>query len=422
MHQFPPGDSEDRSGSWIDADELVSQTLIITPSEKLRQRQLETEGVSTIRPVALARGSYLVGNNKHLGWPVGIKIGATLLCAYHQTLHHHGTGPQSDENTNQAVVVRSTDGGATWSDPIDIRNPDGVNDDEMVLDFGNCFGVLGGSVFLATKYGVYRSNDEGQNWTLLRGALTKKQTDHDFSCHFGPRMIIHPEKGLVVPVGVTLEPFLDLYSSKDEGITWTHERVTVSETIHPLEPTGIYHDGRLIFVSRSHSLPFAWHEEQSEPMHPVMMVSENDWFPMKHQGVTNISTYRWPDTTDVDYNPVSERYEAVVTNRNGGVCEKERDEEHAQTVNLWSISKEDLTAGRADQWRFEATLLRLSSGMLTMGPDDIDSAHPGGAVIDETRGVQHIFIYCGRYATPTGIYRITRTLDTDKPRQAAADI
>ncbi len=117
---------------------------------------------------------------------------------------------------------------------------------------------------------------------------------------------------------------------------------------------------------------------------------------------------------------MSQRFEVVATNRNGGVLANERDEQHAQTVNLWSISKEDLCAGRADQWRFEATLLSLSSGMLNMGPTDIDAAHPGGAVIDESNGVQHIFIYCGRYATPTGIYRITRTLDTDKLRYAAA--
>ena len=143
---------------------------------------------------------------------------------------------------------------------------------------------------------------------------------------------------------------------------------------------------------------------------------------MSYEGVTNISSYRWPDTTDVDFNPVTQRFEAVVTNRSGGVLDTERNEDHEQTINLWSISKEDLYAGKADQWRFEATLLSLQSGMRDMGPDDIDAAHPGGAVIDEERGVQHIFIYCGRYSTPTGIYRITRTLDTDKLRRAATGL
>jgi len=148
-----------------------------------------------------------------------------------------------------------------------------------------------------------------------------------------------------------------------------------------------------------------------------MMVSDTGWFPMRHQKLTNISSYRWPDTTDIDFNPVTKRFEAVVTNRSGGSEENEKNEKREQTVNLWSLSKEDMVAGRADRWRFEGTLLRLKSGMLSIGPDDIDAAHPGGAVIDEENGVQHIFIYCGRYSTPAGIYRITRTLDTDKFRR-----
>lgn len=58
--------------------------------------------------------------------------------------------------------------------------------------------------------------------------------------------------------------------------------------------------------------------------------------------------------------------------------------------------------------------------MLKMGPDDVDAAHPGGAVIDLNSGVQHIFIYCGKYATPSGIFRISRTLKTARLREAMA--
>jgi len=130
-------------------------------------------------------------------------------------------------------------------------------------------------------------------------------------------------------------------------------------------------------------------------------------------------------------NPVTKRYEAVVTNRNGGVKENEKTG-NEQTVNLWSISREDLYAGRADQWRFEGTLLRFPIQQKSMSnsrkskdpcrPNNIDAAHPGGAVIDKENGVQHVFIYCGRFATPTGIYRITRTLDTDKLRNAMREL
>lgn len=397
-------------------DGWVEKTLIISPAERQRLNALEAKGILTVKPVALPAGQHLVGNNSHLGWPVGIKIGNTLLCAYHQTLRHHGSGEQQNASSSDAVIVRSTDNGETWSDPIDIRQF-GTSKKAMVLNFGNCFGVLRDKVFLATKYGLYHSEDEGETWTLLSDALTQEQTGHAYKDNFGPRMIVHPDKGLVIPVGVARSPHIDMYFSKDEGVTWSHERFELSDQIHPLEPTALYHDGHFIFLSRNHTLPFKFHNQIRETQRPVMMVSDTGWFPMKHQNVTNISSYRWPDTTDVDFNPVTRRFEAIVTNRNGGVGKDEKNEQHEQTVNLWSISKRDMYAGRSHRWRFEGTLLRLKSGMLGIGPNDVDAAHPGGAVMDEANGVQHIFIYCGQYSTPTGIYRITRTLDTGKLRK-----
>ena len=395
--------------------DMIAKTLIVSEAEKERLSRLATKGLVTITPVVLPTGRYLKGDNLHLGWPVGIKVGQTLLCAYHQTRYHHPHrgGLKTDAHSSEAVVVRSTDGGNTWSDPVDIRQF-GTNSKAMVLNFGNCFGVLNRKIFLATKYGLYRSEDEGKTWTLLPDALTQEQTGHKYKDNFGPRMIVHPDKGLVVAVGVARSPCIDMYSSKDEGATWRHERHQLSNTIHPLEPTALYHDGHFIFLTRNHSLPFKWHHQLKKTQRPAMMVSETGWFPMPHQNLTNISSYRWPDTTDVDFNPVTKRFEAVVTNRSGGVGKNEKNEHDEQTVNLWSLSKEDMVAGRADKWRFEATLLRFESGMLNIGRDDIDAAHPGGAVMDEEHGVQHIFIYCGRYSTPAGIYRITRTLNTGK--------
>jgi len=408
------------SEAWIDEDELVAQTLILAPGEKDRLIRLEEENVVTIRPVALPRGRSLLGENNHFGWPVGAKIGDTLVCAYHRTFYHHGKGKRRDADSSEAVIVRSTDAGRTWSEPVDIRQF-GKNTKPTVLGFGNCFGVLGDKLFLATGYGVYRSEDEGLSWVLLKGALTREQTGHAYTDNFGPRMIIHPQRGLVIPVGVARSPYLDMYCSSDEGETWTHERIELRGKIHPLEPTAFYHDGHLIFLSRNHILPLRGHGQLRENQPPVMMVSDTGWFPMQHEGLTNISSYRWPDTTDLDYNPVTERFEAVVTNRSGGGPGRERNEENEQTVNLWSISKEKLYAGKAEQWRFEGTLLRLASGMLNIEPDDIDAAHPGGAVMDAENGVQHIFVYCGRYATPSGIFRISRTMKTNRLREALAE-
>ena len=40
--------------------------------------------------------------------------------------------------------------------------------------------------------------------------------------------------------------------------------------------------------------------------------------------------------------------------------------------------------------------------------------------MDVARGLQHDFIYAGCYATLTGIYRISRTLETDRLREFGA--
>jgi len=146
----------------------------------------------------------------------------------------------------------------------------------------------------------------------------------------------------------------------------------------------------------------------------MLVFGKKGWLPLTHQKLTNISSYRGPDTTDLDFNPVTKRFEAVVANRSGGALENEKNEQHEATVNLWSMSEEDVYAGRADKWRFEGTLLRLRSGRLRTRPYQPDAFHPGGGVMDKENGVQHIFIYCGPFSTPTGIYRITRTLDTGR--------
>lgn len=410
--------------NWFDQSPLIQQTLMIDDRERQRLSLLEREELVTIRPVALPEGKHLVAGNRNLGWPVGAKVGDTLLCVFYRKFAHHGK-PKFNEHSSRGVVVRSTDGGTTWSDPVDLKSVGAIDTKQMSNGFGIAIGVIDRTVVVVTQHGVFRSTDEGKSWELLSEAMTRRQTGvaEDARYAIGPRLIIHPEKGLVLPAGSRHEPVMQMFCSSDRGETWTREVVDVTPEVHPLEPTGIYHDGQLIFVTRNHPLPFRWGRKMHEPSPPGMIVADDGWFPAKHIATTNISSFRWPDTTDVDFNPVTKRYEAVVTNRSGGVLGNELNTKHGQTINLWSIAPDDLAQGRADRWRYEATLLRLKTGMFgsgapTPGPDDVDAAHPGGAVIDAEAGVQHVFIYCGTFATPTGVYRITRTLETDQLRAA----
>ena len=72
-------------------------------------------------------------------------------------------------------------------------------------------------------------------------------------------------------------------------------------------------------------------------------------------------------------------------------------------------------AGSAD-WRFECTLFSRLGVLNHPDPKAIDGLHPGGAVVDEKRRVQHIFIYMGFPVGPAGVFRLTRTLQTEKLR------
>ena len=115
------------------------------------------------------------------------------------------------------------------------------------------------------------------------------------------------------------------------------------------------------------------------------------------------------DTPDIIYNPVTRRIEAAVTNRGGGGKGRESDRTVC-TLNLWSIDPQVLLVGESD-WRFDGTLLER----LTIDtPKFHDGMHPAGGVVDQKRGLHHVFVWVGYYDGPAGIFRISRSLKTDE--------
>lgn len=142
------------------------------------------------------------------------------------------------------------------------------------------------------------------------------------------------------------------------------------------------------------------------------------------------------DTAEVKYNPVTNRIEVIQSHRLGGGLSNTGStawvghknvradyyrEKGAQlspmieptfTLNLWSISPDELLNGSAD-WRFDGTLL-TAQGFSAIGCRD--GYHPGGSIIDIKNNKQHIFIYAGVRSGPSSIFRLSRTLDTNKWR------
>jgi hypothetical protein len=106
------------------------------------------------------------------------------------------------------------------------------------------------------------------------------------------------------------------------------------------------------------------------------------------------------DTPDVIFNPLTQRYEAAVTNRtyrHSGI---------PMEMQLWSISPDEWAAG-SNTWRFEGVLLRYSRPF-----GKSDGMNPVASIIDEEAGVQRIYIWGGTPLQESGIFEYSRSLDT----------
>ncbi|MBL66972.1 MAG: hypothetical protein CMO74_00755 [Verrucomicrobiales bacterium] len=177
-------------------------------------------------------------------------------------------------------------------------------------------------------------------------------------------------------------------SSLDGGATWKAEEHPVG--FKQYEPAALLHDGHYRFVTRDQNQVRA-HRQMS-------------WVPGQKPIVqkTNLQDPRLVDTVDLSFNPVTKRLEIV------------RSERHRMQLWLWSIDPKDWATG---QWRRECRLLARKGGFYSVA----DGFHPAGAIIDKKRNVQHIFIYIGHPNGPAGVFRITRTLNTPKPKQLLAE-
>ena len=349
------------------------------------------------------------GDCNHFGWPVATLSGESIVVMHRQIPGHRAKGAGGPhEKMSYGIVLRSEDGGATWSKPYDLRDcmaPEDRNRGGIVplshrakFDKGNrstegykihlhAIGTAGdGAVVAINNHGVFRSEDAGRTWAHFSRALRDDTFPHQI-VNLGPRIIDHPGKGLTafgnwfgeVDQYHQYHERLVALISADGGATWTVEDRAAG--FRQYEPAAIFHEGRFRFVTR----------DQTE----VRAHRQMDWLPGEEPRVisTNLEDPRLVDTVDLSFNPVTARYEMV------------RSERHRMELWLWSLDPADW--GRAE-WRRECRLLKRTGKFY----QEADGFHPAGAVIDEKRGVQHIFFYSGHPNGPAGVFRLTRTLDT----------
>ena len=390
-----------------DATSTAPALLSLTPDSASHLNHARKLGMLEIAPVHLPTDS--AGDCNHLGWPIATMSGDTIIVMHRRIPGHRAQGAgKPDPSMSYGIVLRSEDGGLTWSQSYDLRDcmtpEDRVRGGLVPLSHRAKFDpsnksplgykihlhsigtVHDGAVVAINNHGVFRSEDAGRTWKHFSTALRDDNFPHEI-VNLGPRILEHPEFGLMafgnwfgeVDSYHRLSNKLVALTSPDGGANWSAEEYDVG--FPQYEPAAVMHDDRLLFVTRDQTKVLA-HKQMS-------------WLPGKPPAIidTNLVDPRLVDTVDFCFNPVTERYEIV------------RSERHRMELWLWSMAPEEWTTG---QWRRECRLLAVEGDFYATA----DGFHPAGAVIDRNHGVQHIFVYSGHPNGPAGVFRLTRTLKT----------
>ena len=386
-----------------------TQLLPVTAESATQLARATETGLMEVAPVHLPPLD--AGDCNHYGWPIATMTGKTIVVMHRRIPGHKAVGAGGPaKEMSYGIVLHSEDGGKTWSKPFDLRDCMKPEDRERgglvplshraKFDKGNK-SPLGykvhlhsigttrdGAVVAINNHGVFRSEDAGRNWSHFSTALRDDTFLHEI-INLGPRLIDHPEHGLwafgnwfgEVDTYHTLRKQLVALRSRDGGASWQVEEHSVG--FPQYEPAALLHQDKLLLVTRDQT--------------KVNSHKQISWWPGEEPQVvdTNLKDPRLVDTVDFFLNPQTGRFEIV------------RSERHHMELWLWSMDPAEWDKG---QWRRECRLLACKGNFYSTG----DGFHPGGAVVDEQRGVQHIFIYSGHPNGPAGVFRITRSLDTTR--------
>ena len=379
------------------------------------------KGLIEISPVSLPE--HPLGDNNHLGWPVATRVGDTVVLVRRRIPGHNPFGAgDGDADSSFSLAMRSQDGGKSWSAAFDLRdamepgckNRGGILPLSHRYKFGprndslegyklhlNAIGTSDrGTVVVLCNYGAFRSPDRGATWTHLHEQFREDTATGDI-VYLGPRVVRHPDLGLCAlgntvgygrsdrfpnpvdgPVDLTHHNLVLLHS-QDDGVTWQKDMVELPHWAAQHEASALCHDGDLFVLGRDCA---------TDASYLQIRVGRRKEVDVRR---ANVRHSRHLDTPDIDFNPVTGRFEWVRSFR------------EEQLIDLWSIDPADWEAA---EWRFEGVLFaRRKEGYFYK---EADGFHPAGGVIDAEAGVQHIFFYSGHPNGPAGTFRLTRSLDT----------
>lgn len=416
--------------------ELDPQSLIELDFPQEQLDQLDRLHDNGLLNISLAARVPTDANRRLLGWPVATQspTGQTLLM-FRRNSGHTST-PQDDRwilTADDPEKLNPEDN--PLSSAIRLGDPQGMHAIgwDLVPGTENLrLVVVNGRTDIPGSHArVYLSDDEGVNWretTPFSGMLSS-------AVHVGPNLVRHPAFGLIAVFGQQTTSNLSvatnrknyLVRSTDAGETW-EERVWLnSKAARSVEPAlATWGPGHMVMISREFSSFGAGSDGYFNATQHVYEHSEDHGF----QDVT-FSTDRTNitgngaagsaahDTAEVIYNPVSGRIEVLQSHRWGdggdlaGLELAETEDDEISSLNLWSIDPAALLAG-SSQWRFDGSIF-VRRGYSKIG--NKDGLHPGGSIIDLENGFQHIFVYAGWRRSPASIYRVSRSLNTDRLRR-----
>jgi len=356
-----------------------------------------------VRPVIIPTPENTVGANDYFMWPIATMVDDTMVVLYARSPCHWG--PDSGNSGGMGgirMVVTSSDGGKTWSKPVDVFEA-GKWEKTPFRGFGGGLGTHDGIVYLALCQGVYRSKDKGRTWELV--------TDQpDFSrvpgvtWAPGMRITFDDEHGLTL---WTTSGFSEDYEARakrgqygthmvalyspDFGKTWYHQSQPLPDGLRLSEVTAIQFEGQIAFFLRN----------GLKKTHFGQGYSASGWFPFQF-ACSDIGPVEIIDTPDIQFNPQTKRLEAGAPFRRGnGPGPKGR-----MKVNLYSMAVDELAAGSTN-WRYDGTLIRYRERFGVS-----DGFNIVGSVIDTKRNRKVYHVWGGDCTGTAGIFQYTLSLDT----------